>query len=164
MIPANDEKGAKKNDKKKTPASEKSDKKADKATGADPKKEKKVDPKKDTPKKTDKKKPTEKKTITKDNLVDAGKEGVKRNPATGGAKPKKATGEKKPGIIANIIKSITKKHRTKKQILARLEKAFPERDPKKMVKTINVQVPSRLRKDKGLEIEKTDKGYKIISK
>jgi len=150
-------------DKKETPAPKKSDAKADKGTPKTPAKKKQDAPEKDATKDADKKDAPKK--ITKDNLVEAGKKGVQRNPSTGGPAPKaKPAGEKKPGIIATIIKAITKKHRTKKQILAKLEKAFPDRDASKMIKTVNVQVPSRLRKDKGLEIEKTDKGYKIISK
>jgi len=104
----------------------------------------------------------EKKEISKDQLMKAGK--VNRNASGSGKKPAKKAGKKGPGVIATIIQSITKKHRTKKQILKILAKTFPEREPEKMMKTINVQVPSRLRKDKGLEIEKTEKGYKIISK
>jgi len=105
----------------------------------------------------------EKKEISKKQLIIAGK--VTRNASDSGAekKLKVKISDKKVGVIAIIIKAIIPKHRTKKQILAKLEKVFPERSPEKMMKTINVQVPSRLRKDKGLTIEKTDKGYKIIT-
>lgn len=113
--------------------------------------------------KADAKKKAEKKNkvLTKENVVEAGK--VNRNtPASTGKKPEKEKKKKAPGVIATIAKAISKKARTKKQILKVLVKAFPERDPEKMMKTINVQVPSRLRKDKGLNIEKGANGYLIM--
>lgn len=135
-------------------------------TGTEAKKSSK---KKDTKKNADKKnsagastktKSTKKAGITKDDLKKAGKKGEAAKTGTT-EKPEKKKGKKKPGVIATIIKSISKKPKTKKQILAKLVKKFPERDADKMMKTINVQVPSRLRKDKELNIQKSDKGYLI---
>lgn len=110
--------------------------------------------------------------VTRENLKEAAKGAqakarkstVKRNPA-GSKTGRTGVKGKKPGVIVMIIKSISKKARTKKQILDFLVKKFPDRDPQKMAKTIGVQVPSRLSKEKGLKITKTDKGaYQITEK
>lgn len=69
---------------------------------------------------------------------------------------------KKVGVIATIIKIIGGgKPVSKKQILARLVKAFPDRGEQAMSRTINCQLPSRLRSEKGLKIEKSEKGYQL---
>lgn len=123
--------------------------------------------KKDTKKNADKKssagsstKTKSTKKITKDALKEAATKGSKAK-TSASTKPEKQ-GKKKPGVIATIIAFISKKNpKTKAQILAKLTKKFPERDPEKMMKTINVQVPSRLRKDKELNVQKTDKGYHV---
>ena len=68
--------------------------------------------------------------------------------------------DKRPGVIATIAKSIEdsgKKGITKEEILIVLEKAFPDRDATAMSKTINVQVPNRITKEK-FEVEKTKVG------
>jgi hypothetical protein len=67
---------------------------------------------------------------------------------------KASTGKKsiqKPGVIAYIVDCLVKsgeKGITKDQILARLTKKFPDRDPEKMKKTVQVQVGSRINKEK----------------
>jgi len=68
----------------------------------------------------------------------------------------------KPGVIrsiADMIISNKKKGLTKKEILARLVKKFPEREEIKMFATINAQVPTRLNREKGLKIEKKNDHY-----
>lgn len=71
-------------------------------------------------------------------------------------------GKRKPGVIAFIIKLLKDERHTKKALLEELTKQFPEREPEKMAKTINCQVPYRLRKDKGLIVDKSEKGFKIV--
>jgi len=88
----------------------------------------------------------------------------KEREVTGGAeKPEKVKKEKKakgPGVISTIEEVLRKgKPVTKEQILEVLVKRFPGRDSGSMVKTINVQVPNRIAKEKGLKITLTDKGY-----
>ena len=81
-------------------------------------------------------------------------------------KPKKEnkSGPKKVGVIATIVEVLKKSSKskpvTKDAICEVLEERFPDRDPASMMRTINVQVPNRLKSDKGLEIEKVVKGDK----
>lgn len=82
------------------------------------------------------------------------------NKSTGGAKkksaPKKAKG---PGVIASIQEIVTDKGPiTKAGILKILVKKFPDRDEEAMGKTVNVQLPNRMSKEKGINIEVDDKG------
>lgn len=68
--------------------------------------------------------------------------------------------ERKPGVIATIQELITDKGPiTKEKMLKELVKKFPDREEKSMKNTINVQVPNRMAKDKGIKINKNDKGY-----
>jgi hypothetical protein len=91
-------------------------------------------------------------------------------PKKKGAFPAKAGGEGKPGVIASIIEYLTAatadKPVTKKKIGERLAKRFPDRTIDAMMKTVNIQVPGRLRNDKGLNIQKDEegKGYWISDK
>ena len=74
----------------------------------------------------------------------------------------KETKAKKPGVIATIVSTIQDHGPvTKEKILQVLTKKFPEREPESMAKTINAQVPNRINKEKGLNIIKTEKGYKV---
>ena len=148
-----------KKDTKKTSTKKSSNKNTRKKTGT--KKDTKNADKKNTAGTPDKEKTPDKDKLTKDQLKKAAEKGktAAKSPATD--KPEKTKSPKKVGVIATIIKAISKKPKTKKQILARLVKRFPDREEAKMMKTINVQVPSRLRKDKELNIQKTDKGYII---
>lgn len=97
------------------------------------------------------------------------KKGGKDKPAAAGkAPPKKAGGEKGPGVIASIIEFLEaaseEKPLSKDKIVERLAKRFPDRDPESMSKTVAVQVPNRLKSDKGLNIKKNDRGYWIAGK
>ena len=80
-------------------------------------------------------------------------------------KAKKAPAKKKevkkaPGVIASIVEFLEAgKAMTKEQILNRLVKRFPDREPSALIQTINCQVPTRLRKEKKLKITKTFDGY-----
>ena len=78
--------------------------------------------------------------------------------------PKKESGEKKPGIISTIISLIEKagkKGISKEKIATELEKAFPERDATAMKKTVNVQVPYRISKERFQLAEKDGKYSKV---
>jgi hypothetical protein len=67
---------------------------------------------------------------------------------------KKAEG---PGVIATIGKILgdasSDKPVTKGDILAKLVKAFPDRDSDKMAKTIALQVPNRIGKERGIKVQ-----------
>ncbi len=105
-----------------------------------------------------------KKASTKKTTTRTRKQPAKKSTA------KKATSEaqaksKGPGVIASIIEFLTKatakRPLTKEQLADRLEKRFPERGRGAMLRTINCQVPTRLRKEKELDVQKNDKGYFI---
>lgn len=79
-------------------------------------------------------------------------------------KPKaaKRTG---PGVIASIQEYITNHGPiSKPQILAKLKQRFPDRDAEAMTKTVNVQLPGRMSKEKKIKIVKDDKGRFSIKK
>lgn len=79
-----------------------------------------------------------------------------------GTRPQSAGGDGKPGIIASLAewmaKTTEEKPLSKKQLLDKLVIRFPDRDPDKMSKTIAVQVPNRLNRDKGLNLIKNSEG------
>jgi len=67
---------------------------------------------------------------------------------------------KKVGVIATIVKAIEDADEegiSKDEIHALLVKNFPERDPESMRKTVNVQVPGRISKEK-FEVKKLENG------
>lgn len=73
----------------------------------------------------------------------------------------KKGGDGKPGIIASIVEFLQgaaseKAALSKKDILSRLTKRFPDTDADGMMKTINAQVPNRLIAQKGINVVKTD--------
>ena len=86
-------------------------------------------------------------------------------PKTKKGKPEKAAGADGQGVIGSIIefleKATEKNPISKKELAEKLAKRFPDRDADGMAKTINVQVPSRLKAAKNLNIQKNDKGYWI---
>jgi len=79
----------------------------------------------------------------------------KKNKESGGDKK-----EKKVGVIASIIEfykeASEKEPITAGQVLDKLAKRFPERDPNSMKKTINVQTVGRLKSERDLELHKVD--------
>ena len=73
----------------------------------------------------------------------------------------KKGGDGKPGIIASIVEFLQgaaseKAALSKKDILSKLTKRFPDTDADGMMKTINAQVPNRLIAQKGINVVKTD--------
>lgn len=90
-------------------------------------------------------------------------------PAKGKAPPKKAGGEsnKGPGVIGSIVEFLesanSKKPLSKQALVEKLCKRFPDRPSEGMAKTVNVQVPTRIRTDKGINVQKNENGYWIAS-
>ncbi len=81
---------------------------------------------------------------------------------------KKAGGPNGPGVIASIEEFLKEtsadKPITKKGILKKLCKRFPDRDADSMSKTIAVQVPNRMNKDKSMGILKHEDGGYYLGK
>lgn len=82
-----------------------------------------------------------------------------------GKKAKKEKGPKAPGVISSIIeflgKASAKKPLSKSDLADKLAERFPDKEKTSMASTINVQVPNRIRKDKGIEVSKNENGYWI---
>lgn len=94
----------------------------------------------------------------------------KKGPPKGTKPPSKAGGEGGPGIIGSIVEFLkgasAEKPITKKGIVTKLSKRFEDRDASAMAKTVNVQVPNRIKTDKKLDVRSVDlegggKGYYI---
>ena len=103
-------------------------------------------------------------TVTKEKAVPAkAKDGKKAVPA----QLAKKGGDGKPGIIASIVEFLQgatseKAALSKKDILSKLTKRFPDADADGMMKTINAQVPNRLIAQKGIDVVKTgDKRFYV---
>jgi hypothetical protein len=78
---------------------------------------------------------------------------------------KKSTEPKGPGVIETIQKCLSeagKKGISKAEILDKLVALFPDREKVSMEKTINVQLPGRLAKEKGLKIKKLENGAFVL--
>jgi hypothetical protein len=88
-------------------------------------------------------------------------EKVEKKTKTEKAKPiKKVEKKKTPGVIETIAEIIQKKGPISKEgILKELVKKFPDRPSTSMAGTIGVQVPSKLNRDKGFNIQRNEKGY-----
>jgi len=75
---------------------------------------------------------------------------------------KKSKGEKGPGVISTILTLVQTADKktgiTKNQIFEKLVELFPDRAGEGMKKTISVQLPGRMSKEKKVNIVKTDKG------
>ena len=84
------------------------------------------------------------------------------------AKTAKSKEPRKPGVIATIAKHVEKatkrKPISKEQLLEILVDEFPDRESDSMKRTIDVQLPARLRKEKDLNIVRNDKGSYYIDK
>lgn len=74
-----------------------------------------------------------------------------------GKKPKRKE-PKKPGVIASILEFIQGDPVSKKQLLSKLTKRFPDRPVDGMAKTIQAQLPNRMAKEKGIKIKVDGKG------
>ena len=135
-----------------SPKSKKASKKTSKKTS-----------KKSTKKPTASKKSTKKPTASK--KVSKKKPTAKTSKASKKVSKKKPTAKKGPGVIATIIDCLKKAKKSspvsKDDILEVLVETFPERTADAMLKTINTQVPGRLKSEKGLNIIKVDGGYYI---
>lgn len=85
--------------------------------------------------------------------------------AKGAKKAAKSTEPKKPGVIATIFEIVqtatAKKPLSRDDIFAKLVDAFPDRDADALKSTVQTQVPSRIAKERGVTIEKNEKGYWI---
>lgn len=79
---------------------------------------------------------------------------------------KKTKQTKKIGVIASIIEFLgaasEEKPLSKDRLLAKLAKRFPDRNPESMLRTINVQVPTRLRTDKNIFVQRAEQGGYFI--
>lgn len=72
---------------------------------------------------------------------------------------------KGPGVISTILEIIkTKGPVSKEQIQSALTRKFPDRPKDGMMNTINIQVPSRLNKEKNAKIKKNAKGKYYIGR
>lgn len=90
-----------------------------------------------------------------------GTEAKEEKPAVKKEGEKKAPKQSGPGVIATIVACIEgagKKGITKDEILAVLVKTFPEKEEKSMKSTINVQVPTRISKER-FKLESKDGKY-----
>jgi hypothetical protein len=80
---------------------------------------------------------------------------------TAAAPAKKVAKKKGPGVLSTIADLLqaasAKKPITKAEIAAKLEKAFPDRDPESMAKTVGVQVPSRISTERGIDVQTVKK-------
>jgi hypothetical protein len=91
--------------------------------------------------------------------------GKNGKPEKGKAPPKKAGGA---GVIGSIVEFMAaaseKKPLSKKGLLEKLKKRFPDRPGEAMMTTINIQVPNRLKVNKGILVSKNENGYWIDPK
>lgn len=79
---------------------------------------------------------------------------------------KKAKGDKGPGVISTIftlIQKAPKKGVSKDEIYEKLVELFPDRAGEGMKKTINVQIPGRMSKEKKVNIVKLETGNFVIA-
>lgn len=84
-------------------------------------------------------------------MPDELREQVAPKPVDKPTKEKKAKAPKGPGVIATIATAIEEAGEngiSKEEILEKLVAAFPDREADRMKKTINVQVPTRISKEK----------------
>lgn len=82
-------------------------------------------------------------------------------------KGKKSSEPKGPGVISTILSLVTssgKKGISKKELLNKLVEMFPERASDGMEKTINVQLPGRMSKERGISIVKLETGAFVVEK
>lgn len=108
----------------------------------------------------------EKVLAEKQNAFDeAKKELIEAKNAMRKLKGEKTKEKKGPGVIATIFSLVEKSGKvgvSKEEILNNLIEQFPERAPDGMEKTINVQLPGRMSKEKGVKITKTEKNTFVL--
>jgi hypothetical protein len=74
---------------------------------------------------------------------------------------------KGPGVILTILSLVTNsgdKGISKQAILDKLVEMFPDHEKEGLSKTINVQLPNRMSKERNVKIEKTKEGNFLLSK
>ena len=79
----------------------------------------------------------------------------------------KTKSEKGPGVIATIFSLVSqsgKKGISKQEILDKLTEMFPDRASEGMEKTINVQLPGRMSKERKVKIVKLESGCFTMEK
>lgn len=96
----------------------------------------------------------------------AGEPAKKKGPPKGTRPPASAGTGRGDGVIGTIEALLRDAGKagvpvTKKTIGEKLHAKFPDRPLEAMMKTVQVQVPNRLRKDKKLDVQKNDSGYWI---
>jgi len=77
---------------------------------------------------------------------------------------KESAKPKAPGVIATILACVQHGPVSKEQILAKLQKKFPDRPVEGMAKTIQAQLPNRMSKEKGVEIVRDKDGNFYVKK
>jgi hypothetical protein len=77
----------------------------------------------------------------------------------GGGKAKTPRGEGVIATIVEILKKAPKAGVTKAEIVAELSKRFPDRNPDSMTRTVNVQVPGRISREKGISVVNRGEGH-----
>lgn len=87
---------------------------------------------------------------------------IKDSKKKGATKKKKAAGSKGVGVQATIVAMLLKGPVSKDTIHKALVKKFPDRNADSMKNTINSQVPSGLRIEKGITVHKNEKGKYFI--
>lgn len=73
--------------------------------------------------------------------------------------------EKGPGVITTILSLVTDSGKTgisKSDIHAKLVEMFPEHAPDGLMKTIAVQLPGRMSKERNIRIEKKDDRFILV--
>lgn len=79
---------------------------------------------------------------------------------------KKSSESKAPGVILSILSLVADAPKTgisKADILAKLVEMFPDRSKEGMEKTINVQLPSRMSKERNIKISKLESGNYYVA-
>lgn len=82
-------------------------------------------------------------------------------------KGNKSMQPKGPGVISTILSLVTDAPKTgigKQEILDKLVELFPEKAADGMSKTIQVQLPGRMAKERGINIKKTEDGKFYVEK
>lgn len=90
-------------------------------------------------------------------------EGKKAKAKTKKKKEASPRGEGKPGVIGTIFQLLKSGPHSKAELLEKLKAQFPERNEASMKSTINVQVPNRMAKDKGVAINKNEAGQYFVA-
>jgi hypothetical protein len=92
-------------------------------------------------------------------------DGEVEQPEVPAEKPKKDK-PKKVGVIASVLEFLSAASEespiSKDAIAEKLAERFPDRSIDSMKKTVAVQVPGRIKKEKGLDVQKNNDGYWVV--